>query len=130
MILVTFSWFIRWMFGFEFSCEYSLCAKGILIKYLSLLLLVSAFLIKLNRLLPRWSLSICQLYHVCESKHNSTAFPYPFLPLKSHPNFKVMLLIILHPPESCSSDGSDSCLLSILRSFYVSNMNYVTCCLL
>lgn len=62
MILITFSWFIRWMFGFEFSCEYSLCAKGILIKYLSLLLLVSAFLIKQNRLLPKDGASIFASY--------------------------------------------------------------------
>lgn len=131
MILITFFmslWGDVWII---ISCKYSLYTKGILIKYLNLLLLISVFLIKLNRLSPwEWSLIITVLSYPWIQMQLITFFFCPFLQLKSHPDFKVMLLTIPYPFSFCWIWIFKVALMAIFSessNISLSHLNYITC---
>lgn len=74
---------MRWMFGLLFSYEYSLCTHGFLINYLSLLLLISVFLIKLNTLSPENGVSLFVSSNIFINPNSSLVFSSPFPSVKN-----------------------------------------------
>lgn len=133
MILITFSWAYEVDVWIIISCKYSLYTKGILIKYLNLLLLISVFLIKLNRLSPENGVSLFAS-PIISMNPNATHYLFfffcPFLQLKSHPDFKVMLLTIPYPFSFCWIWIFKVALMAIFSessSISLSHLNYITC---
>lgn len=118
------------------SYKYSLCTKGILIKYLSLLLLISVFLIKLNSLSPEDGVSLFASSTIFVNPYTSHYLSLVlFFQLKSHPNIKVMLLTIPHTTSFgfLLNMGLKVALMAISSessTLSVSHLNYVTCYLL
>ena len=117
------------------SCKYSLYTKGILIKYLSLLLLTSVFLIKLNRLSPENGVSLFAS-PIISMNPNATHYLFFVLFFSWNPTqtsrscyntIPIEFLLNMDFEVTLMAVFSESSNLSVSSNLSLSHLNYITC---